>query len=261
MSDSVSASFAYDSSGRRAKKTVGGTTTQFLYDGLNTVQELDGNSPPSVIANLLTGPGIDELFSRTDSNGPTNLLIDNLGSTIALTDSTGAVTSNYSYEPFGKTTAGGAASGNPYQFTGRENDGTGLYYYRARYYHPGLQRFISQDPLGFGGGDANLYVYTHNDPTDLTDPLGEFVAPPPTWLEVLIDAVEGVGIDVAPVLLMPFKLSGDNPPSASPSNPNGPDDPRGTGSRNTRSTFLRKLPKRPVEHGEKLNLLLLISGY
>jgi uncharacterized protein RhaS with RHS repeats len=32
------------------------------------------------------------------------------------------------------------------------DDGTGIYYYRARYYHPQLQRFISEDPIGVGGG-------------------------------------------------------------------------------------------------------------
>ena len=37
---------------------------------------------------------------------------------------------------------------NPFQYTGRENDATGLYYYRARYYSPTLRRFISEDPLG-----------------------------------------------------------------------------------------------------------------
>jgi len=37
------------------------------------------------------------------------------------------------------------------EFTGRENDGTGLYFYRARYYNPTFQRFIAQDPIGFGG--------------------------------------------------------------------------------------------------------------
>ncbi|MGH7345566.1 MAG: RHS repeat-associated core domain-containing protein, partial [Candidatus Rokuibacteriota bacterium] len=62
---------------------------------------------------------------------------------------------------------------NPLQFTGRENDGiAGLYYYRARYYHPGLQRFISEDPLGFVGGDPNLYAYVFNRPTILRDPSG-----------------------------------------------------------------------------------------
>lgn len=44
----------------------------------------------------------------------------------------------------------------PTKFTGRENDGTGLYFYRARYYNPTYQRFIAQDPIGFAGGDPNL---------------------------------------------------------------------------------------------------------
>jgi len=42
----------------------------------------------------------------------------------------------------------------------------------ARYYHPGLQRFISEDPIGFGGGDVNLYAYVGNSPTNFDDPLG-----------------------------------------------------------------------------------------
>lgn len=45
-------------------------------------------------------------------------------------------------------------------------------YCRARYYHPDLQRFISEDPIGFLGGDPNLYSYVFNRPTVLTDPLG-----------------------------------------------------------------------------------------
>jgi RHS repeat-associated protein len=58
------------------------------------------------------------------------------------------------------------------KFTGRENDGTGLYYYRARYYSSTFQRFVSQDPIGFGGDDTDLYAYVANDPVDFTDPLG-----------------------------------------------------------------------------------------
>lgn len=60
----------------------------------------------------------------------------------------------------------------PEQYTGRENDGTGLYFYRARYYSPTLQRFASEDGIGLLGGNANLYAYSFNDPTYLTDPSG-----------------------------------------------------------------------------------------
>jgi RHS repeat-associated protein len=64
------------------------------------------------------------------------------------------------------------ASTNPAQYTGRENDGTGLHYYRARYYHPGLQRFISEDPIGNETGEVNFYVYVGNDPINYVDPFG-----------------------------------------------------------------------------------------
>src|SRR5207247_1452935 len=114
--------FQYDAFGRRTSKTVVGTTTSFLYDDVNTVQELSGTT---ATANLLTG-GVDQFFSRTDSTGTFTPLTDALGSTIALTDSTGAVQTQYTYEPFGNTTVSGPASTNTFQYTGRENDGTGL---------------------------------------------------------------------------------------------------------------------------------------
>jgi RHS repeat-associated protein len=55
------------------------------------------------------------------------------------------------------------------RFSGQTRDGR---YCRARYYHPGLQRFISEDPIGFGGGDFNLYAYVRNNPLGNRDPLG-----------------------------------------------------------------------------------------
>jgi RHS repeat-associated protein len=85
------------------------------------------------------------------------------------------VQTTYTYEPFGKTTTSGAGTTNSFGFTGREADGTGLHYYRARYYDARLQRFIGEDPLGFHAGDVNLHAYVFNSPTELVDPLGEAV--------------------------------------------------------------------------------------
>jgi RHS repeat-associated protein len=65
----------------------------------------------------------------------------------------------------------GSLSPNTFQFTARENDGDGLYYYRARYYSPARQRFINQDPIGFAGG-LNVYAYANNNPLGLRDPFG-----------------------------------------------------------------------------------------
>ncbi|MGC1679665.1 MAG: hypothetical protein WA740_19205, partial [Candidatus Binataceae bacterium] len=75
---------------RRMSKTINGPTTKFLYDGLNPVQELQSGTP---IANLLTGLNIDEFFTRSDSNGTMAFLSDALGSTIGLTNSAVASTS------------------------------------------------------------------------------------------------------------------------------------------------------------------------
>jgi RHS repeat-associated protein len=172
INSGTTASFVYDAFGRRIGKTVNGTTTEFLYDGLNPVQELDGGNPPSVTANLLTGLNIDEYFTRTVGSTTSTLLADALGSTIGLVGSGGTIATSYTYQPFGAVTTGGAGNTNPFQFTGRENDGTGLYFYRARYYSPTFQRFIAQDPIGFKGGDANLYAYVHDSPPVLTDPFG-----------------------------------------------------------------------------------------
>jgi hypothetical protein len=71
--------------------------------------------------------GIDEVLTRTDAAGARSFLADELGSTLALTDSTGTVLTEYTYEPFGKTSVTGAASTNAFKYTGREDDGTGLY--------------------------------------------------------------------------------------------------------------------------------------
>jgi RHS repeat-associated protein len=158
---SLTATFTYDSFGRRTGKAINGTTTNFLYDGLNPIQEKNGGT---VTANLLTGLGIDEFFTRTDSVGVRALLPDALGSTAALGDNTGALQTQYTYEPFGITTQTGAASTNSYKFTGREDDVTGLMYYRARYYSPRMGRFVSEDPIGFLGGDINVYVSVQNNP-------------------------------------------------------------------------------------------------
>jgi len=160
----LTASFGYDALGRRWTKTVNSAQTDVLYDGLNPVQE--GVLPSTPAANLLTGLGLDEVFTRTDAAGLRAFLSDALGSAVALTDESGAVQTAYTYAPFGETTVTGTASDNPYQFTGRENDGTGLHSYRARYYQPAFGRFLSEDPYGEG------YTYVANSPGRFTDPLG-----------------------------------------------------------------------------------------
>jgi RHS repeat-associated protein len=179
----VSASFVYDGVGRREKKTISGNLTEFLYDGVNPVQETSG---AAILANNLTGLGIDEFFARTDvpAGIMSHFLPDALGSALALADPAGAVQTEYIYEAFGKAITTGASNMNSFQYTGRENDGTGLYYYRARYFDPVSQRFIAEDPLEFTGGDINLYAYVLGNPLSYIDPLG---------LDITVRLYQGAG--------------------------------------------------------------------
>jgi RHS repeat-associated protein len=114
--------------------------------------------------------GLDEIFGEVTGSGTTSYFTDALGSTVALTDGSGATSAEFTYEPYGKNTKTGSGD-TPFRYTGRDDDGTGLYYYRARYYHPQLARFVAEDPIGFAGG-INLYAYVYADPISLIDPLG-----------------------------------------------------------------------------------------
>jgi RHS repeat-associated protein len=170
---SLTASFQYDGEGRRISKTVNGITTTYTYDGLQVVAEQQQSGP---VTTQLAG-GLDEVFFRKTTSGGNSqleyLLTDALGSTWGLADSTGNVNTNYQYDIFGQTQQSGqtSATNNSLQFAGRENDGTGLYYYRNRYYSPSLRCFISRDPLRESAGE-NEYAYVKNNPISLTDPLG-----------------------------------------------------------------------------------------
>lgn len=137
---------------------------------MNAIQE----TQDGVVNPILTGFVIDERFARNDVTGRAYFLRDALGSTLALTDTSGAILQRYNYDPYGHTIASNTTAGftNPYQFTGREADDIGLDYYRARYYSPMLGRFISEDPVGFWGGQYNFYAYAAGNPVQYSDPAG-----------------------------------------------------------------------------------------
>ncbi len=87
------------------------------------------------------------------------MLRDGVNSTKSVVNPSGALATQSTYEPFGRTTFSGSGTSNLYRFAGRELDGTGLYFMRARYYNPILQRFLSPDPIGFNAGGPDLYAY------------------------------------------------------------------------------------------------------
>jgi RHS repeat-associated protein len=171
----ISASFQpiYDALGRRASlaSSASGTTT-YLHDDSTVVSSTNGGTSNG----LLTIPGSGEVLAYSTTSGSmTNSWVpihDGLGSTVALVDSTGAMSTQYTYDPYGNTTQTGQMSSFPFLYAGMEQDSSGLYHAMARYYSPNLQRFLSEDPFGFGGGDINLLNYSGNDPINGSDPTG-----------------------------------------------------------------------------------------
>ena len=149
---------------------VARVTTNYLYDGMNTIEELDGSG--SLSARYTGTEEVDEPLARSSSVIKTYYEQDGIGSVTSLTDSTGTTAGSYEYDSFGdlKTTTGTLSS--PLQYTAREYDAeTGIYFYRARYYDPLTGRFSGEDPMGFGAG-VNFYKYVQNNPINLSDPLG-----------------------------------------------------------------------------------------
>jgi RHS repeat-associated protein len=136
----------------------------------------DGST--SIRERYLRGDDVDQVFAREDAQGNAQwYLTDRLGSVIDLVDSNGAVRQRAGYSATGVSTV--ANYGSPLSFasnilfTGKYTDPvTKLQYNGARWYDPASGRWLSPDPSGFGGGDANLYRYAGNDPTDATDPSG-----------------------------------------------------------------------------------------
>ncbi len=167
--------YTYDPSGRRIEKKVDGVTeAKYLYDGDHIIAEYNGTG--ALLRKYIQGPSVDEPICMIEASGTYAgtyyYHYDGLGSVIALTNSSASVVELYEYSVYGQVAASDASHPNRFMFTGREFDkDTGLYCYRARYYNPGIGRFLQSDPAQDG---TNWYAYCGNNPICLTDPSGEF---------------------------------------------------------------------------------------
>jgi RHS repeat-associated protein len=190
LSGGVTVSYTYDALGRRVQRTSSTSgTTKFVYDGADVIRDLDGSG--NTVADYLNGLGVDNKLRQVVSGTASYFLSDHLGSTRALADASGSVTSTLTYDSFGMTTS----PPTRYTFTGREQDAdVDLIYYRARWYDPAQGRFISEDPIGFNGG-MNWYSYVDNSPLNATDPFGLAKCKDPKYcaklLQQILDKVNG----------------------------------------------------------------------
>jgi len=161
--------FGYNAGGIRVFKESGGVRTDYLIDTVSVLAEYENGVKKSA---YVLGSRIDEILNSKSEIGKYWYLADALGSVTALTDAAGRIIKTYRYgawgEDFGVT---GPEVRNPYRWTGREWDPTGLQYNRARYYASALGRWMNKDPFGMQDG-PNAYVYVRDNPTTNNDPLG-----------------------------------------------------------------------------------------
>jgi RHS repeat-associated protein len=198
VNNSRVASYKYDWLGRRVRKIVYGSpdeVTSYCYDGDQAIAEYDENG--TLQRKFVYGAGIDESVAMyAVGSGWYYYHYDGLGSVIALSDSSGNIVEQCSYDIFGEPSCI-SGLGNPYKFTGRRYDAeTGLYYYRERYYSPQLGRFLSPDPIGYEEG-LNLYTYCGNNPINWLDPWGLCKADPEVLDEMKEDAKKVVDEEIA----------------------------------------------------------------
>src|SRR5438105_2133511 len=120
-----------DMIGRRIQRTTSaGADERYVYDGPNVLLDLAADW--AVAATYLNGLGVDSHLRQTSAAaGVSYFLTDHLGSTAGLTDASGNLVEQLSYDSFGN---GAGSARTRYGYTGREHDSdTGLYYYRARW--------------------------------------------------------------------------------------------------------------------------------
>jgi RHS repeat-associated protein len=171
----VVTSFTYDGFGRRARKTTGSNTLEYLWDGDQIIAEVKGTGSSAIVRTYTYYPGEDHprsimaqgetYFTSAEPDGSVNGLIRKSDRTVV---------AQYKYTPWGElesasqpldTVSSLRWKGLPYDAE------TGLYYMRARYYDPVVRRFVSEDPAGLGGG-LNLYMFAGADPVTGRDPSG-----------------------------------------------------------------------------------------
>ena len=178
--------YEYDAFNRLSKRyPTAGAITSWVYDeGINPVFEYNNSASPSMTHRYLWSDQVDELLADEQNPGLSyrNILwslADQLGSIrdIADANETTGITSianHRRYDGNGKRlTESNPAVDLIFGYTGKMLDeATGLQNNLNRWYDSQTGRWISQDPIGFAAGDANLYRYVGNHPTYARDPSG-----------------------------------------------------------------------------------------
>jgi RHS repeat-associated protein len=173
--DGTMTEFAYDHEGQRVYQKVydPGVPTPLVSTYIGTIYEEKG---PEQIKYIYAGG--QRIAQISSTQGIRYFNTDHLGSVSLMTNTTGDQTQSMEYLPFGGLFKREGTASTDWQYTGqRQDDSTGLYFYNARYYDPGLGKFVSPDPIisnPYNPQNLNRYSYVENNPINYIDPTGHW---------------------------------------------------------------------------------------
>jgi len=191
LPDGTVIEYIHDPLGRRiAKKVDGVIVEKYLWDGLTRLLAVyDGNDALLMRFEYAVGR---MPISMASAGATYYLAYDQVGSLKAVFSSTKTLVKQVDYDTFGNVIGDTNPTFSvPFGFAGGLHDkDTGLVRFGFRDYDPDVGRWTAKDPIGFAGGDTDLYGYCLNDPVNLVDPSGL------TWKETLSmfwDWITGTG--------------------------------------------------------------------
>ncbi len=166
--DGEKVAFAYDGLGRRLWKRFGAKTTRYVWDGNDLVHEIRSDGP---LVTWEFEPGRFAPLAKVEGERRFGVIADHLGAPVAMFDEAGRIAWKAQLDLYGVARKDVMKSHCPWRFPGQyEDEETGLYYNRFRYYDPESGRYITQDPLGIV---ATLWLFEYvGDPFAWIDPLG-----------------------------------------------------------------------------------------
>ena len=169
--DGEMVSFEYDPLGRRISKTYKDKTTRWVWDGNVPLHEWTEESD---VTTWLFEEGAFVPAAKIVGDKSYSIITDYLGTPTEMFNSDGEKTWSAELDIYGsvRNFAGRSLSDCPFRYQGQyEDEETGLYYNRFRYYSPDEGRYISQDPIRLDGVNPTLYGFVWDINFEI-DPFG-----------------------------------------------------------------------------------------
>jgi RHS repeat-associated protein len=168
--------YIIDGLNRRVGRKLDGVLHRaWLYADARVVAELDGSGALTRRFAYGTRRNVPDYVYVPSSASTYRLVTDHLGSVrlVVEVSAVSNIVQQVSYDAWGKVVAESGAGFQPFGYAGGIYDAdTGLVRFGARDYDPETGRWLTKDPIGFGGGDPNLYAYVLGDPINRSDPSG-----------------------------------------------------------------------------------------